>query len=95
MIRMILLVVFLALPASAEDFAKYHPDNVLNNGMLQVAGNCTDNESGESGSCFLFSMDGESVMIFVQERQPIFVRRVTDQGYEQVWPEHQPGGNEL
>jgi len=71
------------------------PDWVRQNTTLLGYGNCTDDETQEPGTCFL-STDGETnYMVFVQDGVPVFIRRTTPTGYEQVWPEHRPGGQPL
>lgn len=88
------LTLLLVLGASAAK-ADIDPDWVRQNTALLGHGECTDQETGQEGYCVV-SWDGTHYyMTFLQGGVPVVVRRTTEQGYEQVWPEHRPGGSEL
>ena len=48
---------------------------------------CTDNESGQSGRCYVFDRgDGTFYMVFTQQGEPVFVRQTLKEGgYITVW----------
>jgi hypothetical protein len=94
--RSIYIAASLALSLSGAATAEtVTPDWILANTELVHVADCTDQESGERGTCFL-SQDATNIyMTFVQDAEPVFIRRTMPMGYEQVWPEQQPGGNEL
>ena len=70
-----------------------NPDWLRDNASLIAWGACTDHESQEGGTCFLFEHEATSYLVFAQDGVPVFVRRTTPMGYEQVWPTHRPGGS--
>lgn len=55
--------------------------------QLVHQGDCTDNESGERGFCQLGETpDGTIYVVFYQNNQPVFVRRVfPGKPHETIW----------
>lgn len=63
-----------------------NPDWVRENTQLVRVMPCTDNESGERGTCFLSVDPPVTYMTFVQDGQPVFIRRVVPgQPYQTIW----------
>lgn len=97
-LRPILLGLLLVHVASTTK-AEVTPEWIRQNTQLVYVTDCTDEESGERGTCFL-SQDASFIyMTFVQDNQPVFIRRMirSEIGvtYEQIWPEYQPAGQPL
>jgi hypothetical protein len=62
------------------------PDDVRERYPLMQRNSCTDNETGEQGICFLFEAPYGFYMVFVQQGQPVFLRRVVPPAaYETIW----------
>ena len=78
------LSLFLSGTSSAQ--VTVDPDWILANTELVHVADCTDQESGERGTCFL-SEDGPVIyMTFVQDAEPVFIRQVVPgQPYQTIW----------
>lgn len=82
----ILALLFFAFPVGAEPL-KLTPNEVRNTYPLVNQSNCTDNETGQAGQCFLFSATGEYYyLVFTQEGSPVLMRYVVPGlPYTEVW----------
>ena len=78
------LVLFLSGTSSAQ--VTVDPEWVRENSRLIDIKPCTDQESGEEGHCFLSVDEPLIYMTFVQNGEPVFIRRVAPgQPYETIW----------
>jgi hypothetical protein len=68
------------------------PDEVRQQFPLIQSGQCTDNESGEHGVCYLFATGESFYLVFTQNGAPIFMRHVVPpDDYQEVWRAKPPG----
>ena len=63
------------------------PNTIRDNYPLIAESPCSDNESGQSGRCYVFDRgDGTFYMVFTQQGEPVFVRQTLKEGgYITVW----------
>ena len=80
--RLLILLMFLAFPASAIT-----PDEVHEQYPLVQQANCTDNQTEEQGLCFVFDTGKGIYLVFVQNGAPVFMRHVLHgaTNYTEVW----------
>lgn len=62
------------------------PDEVAAQFPVVQQGPCTDNETGDGGTCFLFRSEDGFYVVFVQNGEPVFMRHVVPpEPYVEVW----------
>jgi hypothetical protein len=74
------------------------PDEVRGEYPLIVSGDCTIDNTGELGRCFIYKdteNEGFIYMVFVQDSMPVFMRHAGPDGFYKVWPLDEPDGVEL
>ena len=87
-----LLMLTLAALTWSHTAKAENPDWVRENTRLVDVQPCTDNATGEHGTCFLSVDEPVFYMTFVQDGEPVFIRRVIPgQPYETIWRARPPG----
>jgi len=90
------IVTLFASLAMTAVMAQTTPDDVLRQYPMIDRGNCTDNESGERGFCFLFRDGPGFYMVFTQDGEPVFMRHVVPPApYQTIWRADTPLGTSL
>lgn len=84
--KLTILVSCIVLMTATKALADLTPDEVRDRYPMVSTAPCTDEESGERGHCYLFWAGNGYYLVFVQDREPVFMRYMEPpEPYETVW----------